>query len=228
MAQHSLNLYEIPFDDLFTQVKANFLFSYDFGKHTIMLEDDHRNVLGYIRLPLHVMINDQLEIQKKETSVLYISIESGNGAICLMDGKVNTYHTTFSAYMTRKKQGVSQIKYLNKKGKSRAGSRVRLAKTLEFFEDINTNLSKVLNQNEVDRIALNCSKTLIPYLYQSKVECPFEKKDTRLYKIPLHIAQSNFTHLDKTIKKLMAPMLFYDAVVEEKFAVFSNRKSDLD
>ncbi|MEP3390400.1 MAG: hypothetical protein ABJO02_19570, partial [Reichenbachiella sp.] len=137
-------------------------------------------------------------------------------------GKTNIYHTTFSAYMTRKKQGVSQIKYLNKKGKSRAGSRVRLAKTIEFFENINSTLSELLANHEIDRLALNCSTTLIPYLHQSKVPCPFEKKDDRLYKIPLHISQSNFTNLDKAIKKLMAPMLLYDIRFKVRFEGFEN------
>ncbi|SMD31767.1 hypothetical protein SAMN04488029_0104 [Reichenbachiella faecimaris] len=221
MSQLSLNLYEIPFEELFGRVKEHFpRFQYDFEKHMIKIENNQRDRLGYIRLPMHVVIDDQLEILSDQARVLYVSIESGNGAICLMDGKINAYHTTFSAYMTRKKQGVSQIKYLNKKGKSRAGSRVRLAKTLEFFEEINTTLTQVLSQKKVDRIAINCSTTLVPYLHQSKVACPFGKKDARLYKIPLHISQSNFTHLDKTIKKLLAPILFYDSKYDTAFESF--------
>lgn len=212
MSQLSLNLFDLPFEKLFDEVRQHFShWRYDLAKHAIVLENEQSDTIGQIRLPLHIVIDDHLSILKEDAKVTYLSIESGNAAICVMEGKVNTYHTTFSAYMTRKKQGVSQIKYLNKKGKSRAGSRVRLAKTLEFFEDINSTLAKLLTQGEMDRIALNCSATLIPYLHQSKVPCPFEKKDPRLYKIPLHIPQSNFTHLDKAIKKLMAPILFYDS-----------------
>jgi hypothetical protein len=144
----------------------------------------------------------------------------------VMEGKKNLYHTTFSAYMTRKKQGFSQIKYLNKKGKSRAGSRVRLASTIDFFENINTTLSDLFEEYAIERIAVDCNATLIPYLHQSKVPCPFDKRDIRLYKIPLHIPQSNYTNLNGAIKKLMAPMLFYDdkneAMVEVLFADDSN------
>lgn len=221
MSQLSLNLFDFQFETLFSKVRTHFLhWRYDFAKHVVFLENEHRDTLGQIRLPLHVSINSELAILNEQAKVLYLSIESGNAAICVMEGKVNTYHTTFSAYMTRKKQGVSQIKYLNKKGKSRAGSRVRLAKTLEFFEDINATLTKLLAQEDIDRIGVNCSTTLIPYLYQSKVPCPFEKKDPRLYKIPLHIPQSNFTHLDKAIKKLMAPMLFCDKKSSELVSIF--------
>jgi hypothetical protein len=160
---------------------------------------------------LHLALNPDLSIITDEAHVIYLSIESGYGAIQLMEDEENVYHTTFGAYMTRKKQGFSQIKYLNKKGKSRAGSRVRLASTYEFFEKVNLSLTELFDMYTIDRIALSCSKTLIPYLYQSKVKCPFEKGDPRLYKIPLHIQQSNFTNLEAAIKKLKAPLLSYES-----------------
>ncbi|MEO9806007.1 MAG: hypothetical protein ABJF04_22300 [Reichenbachiella sp.] len=212
MSQTTVNLFDMPIEQLFSRVKTNFrLYQYDYRKHTVLLNDDRSDAVGQIRLPLHLSLDDQLNITGNETLVLYLSIESGHAAICVMQGKSNVYHTTFSAYMTRKKQGVSQIKYLNKKGKSRAGSRVRLAKTIEFFERINTALIRLFEEHEIERIALNCNATLIPYLHNSKVACPFDKKDSRLYKIPLHIPQSNFTNLDKAVKKLMAPILFYES-----------------
>jgi hypothetical protein len=73
---------------------------------------------------------------------------------------------------------------------------------------------------------MDCPSPLIPYLHQSKIPCPFDKKDSRLYKIPLHIPQSNFTNLNAAIKKLMAPILFYDAGNEisfEKFGLSANK-----
>ena len=214
----SINLFNTPFEVIFNKVQLDFpSFLYDYKKHTINLEDNNGEDIGHIRLPLHISIDNDLVITDKNTVVLYLSIESGYAAISVMEGKVNLYHTTFSAYMTRKKQGVSQIKYLNKKGKSRAGSRVRLAKTLEFFENINTTLTKLLKDYNIERIALSCSPTLVPYLHNSKVTCPFDKKDQRLYKIPLHIPQSNFTNLEKSIKKLMAPVLLYEDECKKLF-----------
>ena len=49
--------------------------------------------------------------------------------------------------MVRKKRGVSQIKHLKTKGKSRAGSRVRLAETEEFFENINGRLQDYFEEH---------------------------------------------------------------------------------
>ena len=211
MELQQLNLYEIPIKDLLQKIKdSGFEYSYDFKKHFIHLENLNHENFANIRLPLHVSIDESLHLVDTEARCLYLTIESGNAAICLQEGLVNVYHTTFSAYMTRKKQGFSQIKYLNKKGKSRAGSRVRLSESIDFFENINSVLIDLFTEFEIDRIAIHCSPTLIPYLHQAKLECPFTKDDIRLYKIPLHIPQSNFTNLSATIKKLMAPILFYD------------------
>ncbi len=67
-------------------------------------------------------------------------------------------HKVIRAYMVRQKQGKSQFKYLKTKGKSRAGSRIRLAETLLFFNEINkklnTELSKIL---KTDNISINFS-----------------------------------------------------------------------
>lgn len=217
MLQQQINLYSIPIETVFNKVKIHFPnVGYVFKKHVVVIENELNETVGYIRLPLHLRLDNQLNILDEEVAVLYLTLESGNAAICVQKGKSNLYHTTFSAYMTRKKQGYSQIKYLNKKGKSRAGSRVRLASTIDFFENINTKLAELMDEYKIDRIALNCTPTLIPYLYQSKVACPFDKKDERLYKIPLHIPQSNFGNLSSTIKKLMAPILVYDEQYDEE------------
>ena len=221
MIQKQVNLFHISIDELSQQVKSRFPHHhYNYPKHQITIEDEQREIIGNIRLPLHLTIDEKLKITDEESMVLYLSIQSGNAAICVMDGKENVYHTTFSAYMTRKKQGFSQIKYLNKKGKSRAGSRVRLASTIGFFENINSTLTALFDEFEFERIAMDISTSLIPYLYQSKIPCPFDKRDPCLYKIPLHIPQSNFTNLSATIKKLMAPTLFYDSKYEHLFDRF--------
>ncbi len=100
---------------------------------------------------------------------------------------VSLNHKVFRSYMVRKKQGKSQIKYLKTKGKSRAGSRVRLGETEEFFENINGRLQEYFQQHEIHRIALSCSKTLLPFLFDAKVPTPFDKRDERIFKIPKHV-----------------------------------------
>lgn len=212
MPQESLNLYHESLVNLSEKINLyfpNHLYNHD--KHVILLKNENFEIAGQLRLPLFWEVRDHTTFLKVEAVVLYLTISASHAAICVTKGTDNHYHTTFSAYTTRKKQGVSQIKYLNKKGKSRAGSRVRLAATLELFESINLKLNELFETYEIQRIGINCSPTLIPYLMQSKIPCPFEKSDLRLYKIPLHIQQSNFSSLEKAIKKLMAPIIQYDS-----------------
>lgn len=206
-----VTLFDQPIEELLETVREEIDgYQYDPVKHSIMLKDDQQELMGMIRLPLAYHIDEDLHLITDRATVLYLAIESGNAALIMTEGEEIIYHTTFSAYMTRKKQGFSQIKYLNKKGKSRAGSRVRLAETTEFFEKINSTLNQILEEEVIDRLALSCSKSLIPHVYQSKVSFPLEKGDSKLYKIPLHIPQCNYTNLEKAIKKLKDPVLFYD------------------
>ena len=217
MLNQQVNLFHVPFDELFDIIRQEYSeSSYDFTKHLINVLSDSGDQLGFIRLPLHIAIGDKFQILNTEVKTLYLSIESGNATLAMNQGKRTIQHSSISSYMSRKKQGFSQIKYLNKKGKSKAGSRVRLARTIEFFEKINQKSTAYMDVCEPDRIAISCTASLIPYLYQSKVRCPFQKNDQRLYKIPLHIPQSNYTNLQSTIKKLMAPILFYDQVHESQ------------
>jgi hypothetical protein len=102
---------------------------------------------------------------------------------------------------------------LKTKGKSRAGSRVRLASTLEFFEEINLRLQSHFATFEFERIAMSCSKILIPYLYGAKESTPFDKKDGRIYKIPKHLHQPNFEVMLGMQKYLNKAELVFDADV---------------
>lgn len=211
MLDQQFSLQHIEIEELLELVQEEIpSFDYQHKKHLISLLNDEGDEMGYIRLPLHFQLDEQLNLVYEDANALYLSIESGNAAICMMEGKESVYHTTFSAYMTRKKQGFSQIKYLNKKGKSRAGSRIRLSETVTFFENINATMNELCEEFLIDRIALDCSKTLLPYLFQSKVEFPIEKDDSKLYKIPMHIAQSNYTNLIAAIEKLQKPLLLYN------------------
>lgn len=216
MVTQQINLFHIPFEELFEIIQVHYpLSSYDYGKHQVSVISNADEQLGVIRLPLHIALDQQFKIISENTTILYLSIESGSSTIALNRGKSTISHTSVSSYMSRKKQGFSQIKYLNKKGKSRAGSRVRLNKTIEFFEKINEKLTAFLTDSGIDRIAISCTASLVPYLHQSKVKCPFQKDDPRLYKIPLHIPQSNYTNLQAAIKKLKAPILYFDEQNQE-------------
>lgn len=112
------------------------------------------------------------------------------------DGEVQL-HKAIKKYMVRKKQGKAQINYLNTRGKSKAGSRVRLANGVRFFEEINEYLNNWEAYEPAEKIVYSCSPRLWGMLFQSKVKAPFDKKDERLVRVPKDVAIPNFEELLK-------------------------------
>ena len=189
---------------------------YEYEKHRIAILDKAGDELFHIRLPI-TLPPPFSESLKEDPQVNYIIllIQSGNCAMGYFEDGINLDHKVFRAYMVRKKQGKSQIKHLKTKGKSRAGSRVRLGETVEFFENINERLQEYFQEHEIHRIAISCSKTLIPFLYNSKVSTPFDKKDERLYKIPRHIHTPIYDVMMDTHNFLLKGELIYQETQQE-------------
>lgn len=193
----------------------NIGYSYDPQKHKMEIfekkgADENKKVV-YFRLPVKVpMPPVSADWKEKTLHYVILMIQSGQAALGYFEDQKNLDHKVFRAYMVRKKQGKSQIKYLKTKGKSRAGSRVRLAGTVEFFENINERLQEYFKMHEVDLIAMSCSKTLIPYLFNSKVASPFDKKDDRILKIPKHIPTPGYEELLEVQKFLWKGELTYE------------------
>lgn len=190
---------------------------YDYEKHRVILQDGTGNDVACFRLPIVLspaMVSTPSE-QKNGISYLILLIQSGSCAMGYFENGVNLDHKVYRAYMVRKKQGMSQIKYLKTKGKSRAGSRVRLGKTVEFFENINERLQDYFATHEVGRIAISCPKILIPYLFNSKAATPFEKKDARILKIPKHVHTPTYEILMDIHKFLLKGELIYEETRQE-------------
>ena len=161
-------------------------------KHQLVFEQQAEELK--IRLPLHFTFTHGLE-EMEERPFMILMVESGHAALAYGEGEQIIEHKVFKSYMVRKKQGKSQLKHLKTKGKSKAGSRVRLANTEHFFEEIHEKVAEWLEYYEVDYIALSCSKTLYPYLFTEEFE--LNRKDERIIKIPKHIPEANFENLLK-------------------------------
>lgn len=198
---------------------------YDPEKHRLIILDENRNEVVYFRLPIVLPPPEQLTTgEAKLVNYVILLIQSGSCAMGYFENGINLDHKVFRAYMVRMKQGKSQVKYLKTKGKSRAGSRVRLAETVEFFENINERLQQYFSQHQVHRIAISCSKILIPYLFQSKVPTPFDKRDARLFKIPKHIPTPIYEVMLETNKFLLKGELIY----EEPYQALVNGLLDIN
>ncbi|MGV3641288.1 MAG: hypothetical protein ACO1NZ_12255 [Adhaeribacter sp.] len=183
--------------------------TYDQEKHRLVIPVEGGEI--YFRLPISLP-PPGAEPQKQRYVLLLI--QAGNCALGYFEDGHNLDHKVIRAYMVRKKQGVSQVKYLKTKGKSRAGSRVRLGETEEFFENINQRLQQYFAGQVVHRIALSCSKTLLPFLFSARVPTPFDKRDPRLFKIPRHVHTPIYEVLLDTHKYLMKGELIYEQAGE--------------
>lgn len=186
--------------------------AYDEEKHRLILSDAPGSEQVYFRLPITLAYPSADIILH---NYIILLIQAGNCAVGYFEDGFNLNHKVFRSYMVRKKQGKSQIKYLKTKGKSRAGSRVRLGETAEFFENINERLQSYFEDYDIHRIAISCSKTLQPYLYSAKVATPFTKNDPRLYKIPKHIHTPIYDVLLSANKFLLRGELIYSDTQQE-------------
>jgi hypothetical protein len=197
--------------DVLKRIKEDaYPLAYDFSKHKINITDKLGNGVIDFRLPLVVSPGIDGYKEADQLNYIIVLIQSGNCALGYYENGINIDHKVFRSYMIRKKQGKSQIKYLKTRGKSKAGSRVRLGETIEFFENINERLNEYFEEYTVDRIAISCSKILVPYLFNSKVKTPFDKRDPRIYKIPRHIHTPIYEVMADTNKYLLKGELIYE------------------
>lgn len=127
--------------------------------------------------------------------ILYL-VQAGAAALGCFEKGEAIKHKTLTKYMVRKKQGKSQLTYLRQKGKSRAGSRIRLKESLEFFEEINRKLTDWKEDiSKADLIFYSCPIRLTNELYLAKTPLPFERNEKRLKKIPFHVKTPNHKEL---------------------------------
>jgi len=190
--------------------KRKFSLSIDKKKKTLTYCDSNDEKKIKIRLAINLDFEEESKkiLQRDFQNHLVLIIKSGIASIAFFENQELIDHKVFRAYMVRKKQGKSQIKYLKTKGKSRAGSRVRLQETIDFFENINQRLLEYFEEFRIDTIALSCSQTLLPYFFQSKTITPFDKKDDRIYKIPKHIDSGTHENLMEVNSQLFECYLY--------------------
>lgn len=165
------------------------------AKNQLVFDQEGSTALTF-RLPISISSPETYyNVPNDRANYVLLMIRSGIASVGYFEDGENIDHKVFRAYMVRKKQGVSQIKYLKTKGKSRAGSRVRLAETQEFFEGINARLNGYFQTYHVDRVGISCPVTLIPYLYSANIPPPFAKDDARIFKIPKHVQNPTYESL---------------------------------
>lgn len=164
---------------------------------------DSESWLARISLPWSMYPNDLGILSVKDDFHLaLVMIRAGIAVTGYFHNGEMLDHKVFRAYMVRQKQGKSQIKYLKTKGKSRAGSRLRLGESEQFFEEINSRLQRYCADYPITTWGISCGMTLFPYFFASDTPPPFDKKQDNLFNIPFHVQQPDFDTLQAIHKKL--------------------------
>jgi len=204
--------------------------NYDYEKHRIILLGEKGQEQVYFRLPITIPPPPKFSgLNSNQVNYIILLIQSGSCALGYFEDGKNLLHKVFRSYMVRMKQGTSQVKYLKTKGKSRAGSRVRLAETEEFFENINSRLQEYFKTYDIHRIAMSCSKILIPFFFNAKIATPFPKKDERIFKIPKHVHLPIYEVMMDVNKFLQKGELIYEDSYQELVnQLLENTSSDLE
>lgn len=133
---------------------------------------------------------------------LLILIQSGHSAIAYVEDGELVHHKVIKKYMVRG-NGRSQVGYLQSRGKSKAGSRIRLANTVLFFEDINEKLREWGKTEQAARILVSCTEKLRPLWFGSDPTPPFEKSDPRITKVPLDVQRPDTEELGNITKAVL-------------------------
>lgn len=133
---------------------------------------------------------------------LLILIQAGHSAIAYFEAGEMLHHKVIKKYMVRG-NGRAQVGYLQTRGKSKAGSRVRLANTVTFFEDINEKLREWEVTDQATRILVSCGEKLRPLWFGSNITPPFAKDDPRLTKVPFDVQRPGLEELQQIHKSLL-------------------------
>lgn len=119
---------------LLTAREAKWIVGYSGEKHQLVIENGP-DWIAKIYLPWTWNWNSQQGLFPLEDPHFSLTlIRAGQAAVGYFHQGKLLDHKVFRAYMVRQKQGKSQIKHLKTKGKSRAGSRIRLAETARFLK----------------------------------------------------------------------------------------------
>lgn len=149
-------------------------------------------------------LNDYLEQLPDDFPSYYLlMVQLGAAAIGYAETGEFVAHKAIKKYMKRQKRGKAQIGYLKTRGKSKAGSRIRLANTERFFEEIN---ERVQDWGELydppEYIFISATPNVWGLMHQADPPPPFDKKDPRVRKVPFDVGIPDFEKLKEIAEKL--------------------------
>lgn len=188
-------------------------------KHAFALRNAQGEKVGQLNLP--ILLDPLVEsisptaywAKKPEMATHYwlVLMQAGEAALGRVVHHQLVEQKRIRKYMVRKKQGKSQLKHLNQKGKSRAGSRIRLKQTARFFEDINSLLHQWKEVEEPQKILYSCTATLWPHWFAQAPFPPYAQNHALWQRINWYINNPDGKALKKSLYHAQyATILFHD------------------
>lgn len=140
---------------------------------------------------------------------LIVLIQAGAAALGWWSNDDVLYQKVLKAYVVRGR-GRAQTLHAKTKGKSRYGSRLRLRKAQQHLIDINERLIAWWDEaGPAERIFFSCPQRTWPELFSTRPAPPFEQRDERLSKIPMHVHVPNADELHRVRRKLLRGRVIY-------------------
>lgn len=183
-------------------------------KHQLLIENEV-SWLAKLFLPwtMNWLPEGKFQVQEDVHYCLTL-VRAGQAALGYFHQGKLLDHKVVRGYLVRQKQGKSQFKYLKTKGKSRAGSRIRLEETLVFFKEINDRLQVYAKQYPLNFWGLGSAKTLWPLLFDGEVKPPFSSKSAELIELPYPFTKGSYEELQELELRLQQFHLLLSPLAE--------------
>lgn len=166
----------------------------------IRMLDGSRPGEPYSPLPRAETLQEYLNrVPEEKPSYLLLLMEAGQASLGFVEDDELIHHKVIRKYMVRKKQGKAQLTHLRQKGKSRLGSRIRLANSIAFFEEINEKVEEWDIIDDAEHILYSCTSRLWGELFRSSVPCPFSLDDPRVRKLPMDVRTPTLEELERVV-----------------------------
>ena len=134
---------------------------------------------------------------------LIVLIQAGAAALGWWRDEEAVHSKVIKAYVVRGR-GRSQTLHVKTKGKSRYGSRLRLQNAQKQLVDISEKIHEWWSEGGApDRIFYSCPQRSWPELFAARPPPPFDQRDERLVKIPMHVHVPNLEELQRVRRKLL-------------------------
>ncbi len=201
------------------------LLEYDEKKHRVILSCEEKRVI--FRLP-PILLGGKPEDLLKDTCYYLVMLVEADQVSCGYFYKGTTLaHHVFRGYTVRKKQGKSQVNYLKRKGKSRAGSRIRLRGTTDLIQEVIQWLNQTVLDHKLNRIILDVSPQFWSLFYQQPEKPFFDQRDQRIITSGLYWRKAGYKEMCYIAKRaywgvLIDPVSEFGASIETLANIYKN------